>query len=52
MKKMITLFSALLIVAGSLFGQTAEDSAKRDALKREIQLCDDAVSRSFLLQQL
>lgn len=52
MKKMITLFSALLIVAGSLFGQTAEDSAKRDALKREIQLCDDAVARSFLLQQL
>lgn len=52
MKKMIVLFSALLIVAGSLFGQTAEDSAKRDALKREIQLCNDAVARSFLLQQL
>ena len=52
MKKIFTLFTALLLVAGSLFGQVAGDSAKRDALKQEISRCEDSVARSFLLQQL
>ena len=52
MKKIFALFTALLLVAGSLFGQVVSDSAKRDALKQEISRCDDSVARSFLLQQL
>ncbi len=52
MKKIFALFTALLLVAGSLFGQSLSDSAKRDALKQEISRCDDSVTRSFLLQQL
>ena len=52
MKKIVALFSALLLVAGTLFAQVVSDSAKRDALRQEISRCDNSVARSFLLQQL